>query len=260
MAAADQDGAHGMPFSGLWRMVNNCCISNIKSISFSYFGANYGRHVRPLCRRRLRPAFALERPPLGLGPVIAAGPRPRPVRLPRQCQRRVLAIRQPLAHRVGNWILAHGGVPTTDTFSFTFAGQPWIAKEWLSQLALAGAFNLGGWAGVTALCAAAIAITFALLLRLLLVDLKPLPRWMFVAAALIMMAPHLLARPHVLAFPLILLWVAGLVRAVEQRRRAGTAAAGHDALGQHAWCVLHIGADARGRLRARRCGRRARCP
>jgi hypothetical protein len=31
-------------------------------------------------------------------------------------------------------------------------------------------------------------------------------------------APHLLARPHVLAFPFMLLWVAGLVRAVEQRR------------------------------------------
>ncbi len=119
---------------------------------------------------------------------------------------------------VGNWILAHGSVPTTDSFSFTFAGQPWIAKEWLSQLALAGAFNLGGWAGVTTLSAAAIAVTFALLLRLLLNDLKPLPALMFTAAALIMMAPHLLARPHVLAFPFILLWVAGLVRAVEQRR------------------------------------------
>jgi hypothetical protein len=33
-----------------------------------------------------------------------------------------------------------------------------------------------------------------------------------------MMAPHFLARPHVLAFPLMLLWVAGLVRAVEERR------------------------------------------
>jgi hypothetical protein len=119
---------------------------------------------------------------------------------------------------LGNWILTHGSVPTTDTFSFTFAGQPWIAKEWLSQLALAGAFNLGGWAGVTVLCAGAIAVTFALLLRLLLADLKLLPALMFTAVALVMMAPHLLARPHVLAFPLILLWVAGLVRAVEQRR------------------------------------------
>ena len=119
---------------------------------------------------------------------------------------------------VGNWILAHGRVPTIDTFSFTFAGQPWIAKEWLSQLALAGAFDLGGWAGVTALSAAAIGVTFALLLRLLLRDLAPMPALLFTATGLVMMAPHLLARPHVLAFPVILLWVAGLVRAVEQRR------------------------------------------
>jgi hypothetical protein len=60
--------------------------------------------------------------------------------------------------------------------------------------------------------------TFALLLRLLLRDLKPFPALLFTAAAIVMAAPHLLARPHVLAFPLVLLWVAGLVRAVEQRR------------------------------------------
>src|SRR6478736_4853269 len=41
---------------------------------------------------------------------------------------------------VGNWMLAHGAVPTVDPFSFTFAGQPWIAKEWLSQLLMAVAF------------------------------------------------------------------------------------------------------------------------
>jgi hypothetical protein len=34
----------------------------------------------------------------------------------------------------------------------------------------------------------------------------------------VMMGPHLLARPHILAFPLSLIWVAGLVRAVEERR------------------------------------------
>jgi hypothetical protein len=69
-----------------------------------------------------------------------------------------------------------------------------------------------------ALCAAAVGVTFALLLRLLLRDLKPLPAMLFVLATLVMMAPHFLARPHVLAFPFILLWVAGLVRAVEERR------------------------------------------
>src|SRR5215217_6418823 len=109
---------------------------------------------------------------------------------------------------VGNWILTHGSVPTTDSYSFTFPGQPWIAKEWLSQVMLAAAYNLGGWGGVSALGAAAVGLTFALLLRLLMRDLQPLPALLFTATAIIMTAPHLLARPHVLAFPLVLLWVA----------------------------------------------------
>lgn len=119
---------------------------------------------------------------------------------------------------VGNWILAHGTVPTVDPFSFTFAGQPWIAKEWLSQLLMALAFKAGGWGGVTVLAAVALGVTFALMLRLLLRDLQPLPAAMFVVAAIVMAVSHFLARPHVLAFPFMLLWVAGLVRAVEERR------------------------------------------
>ena len=42
---------------------------------------------------------------------------------------------------VGNWILTHGSVPVADSYSYTFTGQPWIAKEWLSQVLLALAFN-----------------------------------------------------------------------------------------------------------------------
>lgn len=119
---------------------------------------------------------------------------------------------------VGNWMVERRAVPHVDPFSFTFLGEPWIAKEWLSQLLLALAFDGMGWTGVVALGAAAVAASFALLLRLLLRDLKPLPALVFVGAAVVMMAPHILARPHVLAFPFMLLWVAGLVRAVEERR------------------------------------------
>jgi hypothetical protein len=119
---------------------------------------------------------------------------------------------------VGNWMLANGTVPTVDTFSFTFAGQPWIAKEWLSQLLLALAFKFGGWGGVTMLAAAAIAASFALMLRLLLRDIRPSLAMLFTGAAIVMTMPHFLARPHVLAFPFMLLWMAGLVRAVEERR------------------------------------------
>ena len=119
---------------------------------------------------------------------------------------------------VGNWMLARGAVPTVDPFSFTFAGQPWIAKEWLSQLLMAVAFKLGGWGGVTVLAASTLAASFALMLRLLLRDLRPLPAAVFALAAIAMTLPHFLARPAVLAFPFMLIWMAGLVRAVEERR------------------------------------------
>ena len=138
---------------------------------------------------------------------------------------------------VGNWILTHGAVPTVDSFSFTFAGQPWIAKEWLSQVLLALAYNAGGWGAVSVLCAAAIGFAFALMMRLLLRDIRPLPALLFTVAAAVMTAPHLLARPHVLAFPFMLIWVAGLVRAVEERRAPRPLLL----LAMLAWANLHGG-------------------
>ena len=117
---------------------------------------------------------------------------------------------------IGKWILENGWVPRVDSHSHTFTGQPWIAKEWLSQILLALAERGGGWGAVAALSAASIAVTFALMLRLLLRDLRPLPALLFIVAAIVLAGPHFLARPHVLAFPFMLLWVAGLVRAVEQ--------------------------------------------
>src|SRR5438046_5869236 len=119
---------------------------------------------------------------------------------------------------VGNWILEHRAVPDVDIYSFTLTGQPWIAKEWLSQVLLSGAYDIAGWGGVVALAAAAFAATFALLLRLLLRDIKPILALLFAGVAICMTAPHMLARPHALAMPFMLLWVAGLVRAVEERR------------------------------------------
>ncbi|MBS0538863.1 MAG: hypothetical protein JSR47_08915 [Proteobacteria bacterium] len=119
---------------------------------------------------------------------------------------------------LGNWIVQHRAVPHVDTMSFTFTGQPWIAKEWLSQLLLAGAFDLGGWTAVVVLASATFGLTFALLLRLLLRDIKPLPALLFTGAAVAMVSTHFMARPYVFAFPCLLLWVHGLVRAVEERR------------------------------------------
>ncbi len=38
---------------------------------------------------------------------------------------------------VGNWILANHAIPTVDIYSFTAAGRPWVAHEWLSEVILA---------------------------------------------------------------------------------------------------------------------------
>jgi hypothetical protein len=117
---------------------------------------------------------------------------------------------------VGEWILANG-LPHSDPFSFTLAGQPWIAKEWLSQLLLVGAFRLGGWPGVVVLAAGSMAIAFGLLTRALLTKLAPTPALVFIAAAFVLTAPHATARPHLLALPVMVAWVAGLVRAADER-------------------------------------------
>src|ERR1700744_570552 len=45
----------------------------------------------------------------------------------------------------GRWMLAHRAVPLHDIFSFTFAGAPWNAQEWLAELLMAGAYALTGW-------------------------------------------------------------------------------------------------------------------
>lgn len=45
--------------------------------------------------------------------------------------------------KTGEMILKHG-VPHTDPFSYTAAGQPWTAHEWLSEVILRLIFGLGG--------------------------------------------------------------------------------------------------------------------
>src|SRR5215469_10958460 len=48
----------------------------------------------------------------------------------------------------GNWMLAHRAVPVRDSFSYTFAGQPWTAHEWLSEIAMALFYRAAGWSGL----------------------------------------------------------------------------------------------------------------
>jgi hypothetical protein len=118
---------------------------------------------------------------------------------------------------VGRWILAHGALPASDPFSFSMHGAPWIAFEWLSEVIYAAVYALSGWGGVVALAAAVIALAVGLLMRFLLRELSPMPALLIGIPAVVLLAPHMLARPHVLALPVMVAWAAALVHCMDRR-------------------------------------------
>jgi len=113
--------------------------------------------------------------------------------------------------------LNHHAVPETDVYSFTMRGQPWISTQWLAQVLYATAYAVAGWSGPVVLAAGAIAATFALLTKALIRRLSDSTALVFIAAALALTVPHLLARPHVLARPVMVVWVSGLIAAADRR-------------------------------------------
>ena len=116
---------------------------------------------------------------------------------------------------LGRWILEHHAIPTTDPFSANFRGTHWVAFEWLSQIAFAAAHAAGGWIGVVALTAAAVAAALGLLTRFMLREWQPTAALVAVLCALSLTASHILARPHILALPVMVAWIATLIRTVD---------------------------------------------
>jgi hypothetical protein len=119
---------------------------------------------------------------------------------------------------VGRLILDQQALPDSDPFSATMRGAHWIADEWLAQIAYALAYRLGGFAAVAALSAAAAAAAFGQLTRYLLQRWQPVPTTIAVLVALVLTAPHIVARPHVLALPVLVTFIAALIRAVDTAR------------------------------------------
>ena len=130
-----------------------------------------------------------------------------------------------LADADTHWHVAIGGqiwhdraVPWTDVHSHTFAGDPWIAKEWLSQLLLAGAFAAAGWSGLVLITAATIGLTTAILFGWLARRLRASFALAATMLAICLLAPHFLARPLVFGMLALVAWTTALVSAVERER------------------------------------------
>jgi len=118
---------------------------------------------------------------------------------------------------VGRWILRTGSFPWVDHMSHTFEGHPWIARDWLSEIIFALSYEAGGWRAVAGVTLGAIALTFTLLFAELARQMRLTTALSIAMLAFALSSIHFLARPHILAYPILVVWLAGLVRAVESR-------------------------------------------
>lgn len=123
--------------------------------------------------------------------------------------------------RIGQWILDHRALPTTDFYSFTRSGAPWISTSWLSQVLFAFSHAQWGWAGPVILTAIGVALTAAIFVYLLDAQIETPRAVLFAMLALLLSQSlhHVLARPHILALPVMVAWV-GLLMAAADRRSA----------------------------------------
>jgi len=118
----------------------------------------------------------------------------------------------------GQWILAHGQIPRTDPFSFTWAGKPWVPIEWLAETIMASAYRFAGYSGISALATAALIALHVVIVSNATRFVRPLAALGAIIAMDVVLIPMMLARPHLLAWPLIALWTWLMLRAREQDR------------------------------------------
>jgi hypothetical protein len=119
---------------------------------------------------------------------------------------------------VGNWMLDHHRVPTSDLFSYTMPGAPATTQEWGAEIIVAAVYRLAGWSGLIVLAGVIFALTLAYVARFLVRRLEPLYAVTLTCLTGAMMFPLSMARPHAMVWPLAAIWAGKLVESAEARR------------------------------------------
>lgn len=114
---------------------------------------------------------------------------------------------------LGDLVRERGFVLPNEPTTFTADAKPFIAHEWLSEVAFSYADSALGLAGPLLLVALAAATTLALLMRRMReLGASPWPQVVFVVPTMLVMQQHLIVRPHVFAWLLALVWTIRLER------------------------------------------------
>ncbi|MBN2581131.1 MAG: hypothetical protein JXB10_19270 [Pirellulales bacterium] len=120
----------------------------------------------------------------------------------------------------GREILRTGEVPRADHYSFTRAGRPWVADQWLAEAGMAAAHRAAGWTGLLTLAAALLAATLTLpAVRLLRAGLHWLPTLLLLALMILAGAHQFHVRPLLVTFLFTAVVYAGLIDLEAGRRR-----------------------------------------
>lgn len=117
--------------------------------------------------------------------------------------------------RLGADVWANRALPVTDTYSHTFYGQPFIAKEWLSQIIWFFAYSAGGWGGVLLLTIASVCTAAFMMFREFARHLRPVIAASLMLVFFFLTSPIFNSRPHILTLPIIVLWSVSLFRAAD---------------------------------------------
>jgi hypothetical protein len=121
--------------------------------------------------------------------------------------------------RTGEWILANRQAPMHDMFSFSKAGEPWFAWEWLSDVVFAGLNSLGGLQAVVIFAILMISATFTALYFLVRRKSNPAVAILVTMVAGAASSIHWLARPHLFTLLFLVLFYAALEQVQEGRTR-----------------------------------------
>lgn len=119
---------------------------------------------------------------------------------------------------VGSDIWSNREFPIRDTYSHTFYGHPWIAKEWLSQIILFFSYSLAGLNGVALVSATSVCLACFISYRYLSRHVRPILAAVVSMAVMFLSSPTFLARPHIFTLPLILMWTYELFQSARDGR------------------------------------------
>lgn len=107
--------------------------------------------------------------------------------------------------KAGEWILSHHTVPMTDPFSWSAPGVPWVAHEWLFELALAAVAKINP-IGISIFSTVLIMTWLFMYWKLIKITTSSeITTAFFYLLALLMLSPGWTARPHLVGYALFVI-------------------------------------------------------